>query len=167
MKKAIITRIRAEVSRLAVLGTIGNGDQRHAVTTTPRDGKRAVRGNACHCTMANAATRELRIPCAIFERTVAYLLEPTGDGRFQVRKYEHDGAAIADALDKEGLGIPRATVTLRPPSKYRRVGAQTAAQKARRDRKRKPAQTSAHVDKRSAGIRAATAERAQRRKIAV
>jgi hypothetical protein len=163
-KDPFVERFRAELPGLPIRPTVKNGAERRKVETTPRDGRNAIANDVCHCTMSNAATRSLKVPAALFERTAAYLLEPCGGGYYEVVKYVHDGAAIADALDLHGVGVPRATVTLRPPSRFRRVGAQTAAQKARKGRKRKPPQTKEHIGKRADAIR--KVKQTRRRRVA-
>lgn len=161
-RNAIIERFRAEQPTLDIADNLYNGDDEAELFTAKRDAFRAKPGNACHCTMANSARREFGIPAALFERTVAYLLEPLNDGTYGVFKYEHDGASVADSLDSDRVPVWNTRVRLRPPSRFRRVGAQTTAQKERRDRSRRGKQTAEHVAKRASGIKRATQVRRRR-----
>jgi len=158
--RTYVNRFKAEYPDLKIRGKVRNGTDRRTFATKKRDATRAIPNDACHCTMANGMLREFGLP-ALFLDTVAYLLEPSGDGWHSVTKYEHDGAPVAKALDASGVAVWNTTVTLRPPSRYRRAGAQTQAQKDALPGAR--TQTRAHVAKRAAGIRKAAGIRARRK----
>lgn len=133
MKDGTIERFKREVPGLKIRPKKRNGTERHEVVTLPRDAKRAIPGNPCHCTVANATKRTRQIPAAMVGITTAYLLEPCGDGWYEAVKYMHDGGGVAEALDVlPSERIPKATVTFRPPLSSRAVGGKSASATAAR-----------------------------------
>lgn len=153
-ESTIVERFRAECPDLRIRDKIATGAGYWDVFTTMGDIRAAKPTNPCHCVIARAVRRQLKLPAALVLTHGAYLLQPCGGNWHEVVKYAHNQPGIVRNLDK-GTAEPTAKtlVTFRPPSAMRAPGAQTKAQKARQPRARK--QTQAHKDARAAGLRAA------------
>jgi hypothetical protein len=158
----VVTAFRSRQPDLQISARVVNAREAREFFVARSDARGAQAGDPCNCTIARSCRRELEAPEAIVLLTTAYVLERRAAGDWHIMKYEHDGADVVRALDTYGVAIAHTRVQLRPPSRYRRVGAQTATQKAKLPGHKK--QSAAHVAKRRASIMASPS-RARRGRI--
>jgi hypothetical protein len=111
---------------LKIRPDVVNGTLPFSIDIRPRDERNAIPGSIADCTIARAVHRHRKSTSVdeAIHKTVAYLLEPVGNsGYFQVVKYRHDGAAIAQRLDEGSGNQSNQIVRFSPPSGDRAVGA--------------------------------------------
>lgn len=150
----VVEHFRSLRPDLKISDKVIDGTERHTRTIRRADATGAVPTDPCRCTIARAFRKERDVAEALILTNVAYLLERRGR-RYIVVKYLHDGANIVKNTDAGAFPIWRTPITLRPPSQYRRVGAQTVSQKAAMSGGKK--QTAEHVRKRTASAQSSPA----------
>jgi hypothetical protein len=147
--QTIIRHFREMRPDLTITTTIVDATQRRQFVIKRRDATGAVPFDPCQCTVARCCRRQLDVAEALILTTSAYMLERHGRAH-RVVKYMHDGQNVVKNTDAGGYPVWNTTITLRPPSPCRSVGAQTVAQKSAQPKTTK--QSKEHVARRRASL---------------